>query len=378
MSAVPLYVIENFPPSIGGVETFNRALFSEIAERISTDDAPAGTILVGPEGRAWIQAEAPAIAAAFEIPAIEGGKRVLLAAAEARLRHAPPSVCCILRASKKLKPLLPLADRLGVPVAVYVHGRTSTFDRWPPAFWWRRRTQLHRARAVATNSEYMARELGRVGHPRSSVTVIPLGLAEQFRPQKDLRQSERNAHELGDAPLLVTVSRLVGAKGHARLLRVFPRLRELHPNLRWWIVGDGPSRDELTAAIEASGAKDAIWLRGAMPDPRPALAAADLFVLLAEEEAFGLAALEAQAMGVPAIVLSGSGPEEIVLTESETETGAVLPPDDEQITRQMLEWLGDRERREMAGERASAHAQRFTWAQTTDQFLAWLRGATAP
>ncbi len=373
----PLFVIENFAPSVGGVETFNREVLGTLAARMIASKNDGGTLLVGPKSRAWIRAEAPEIARAFEIPEIPEGRDALLQATLERIAVAPPRVIAVMRASKRLRSIFQKARRAGVPVVVYVHGRTSTFDRWPPRFWWRQRTQLHRAARVATNSDWMARNLETVGHARSGIDVIPLGIdTERFAPDPVLRAAERNASALGTAPLLVTVSRLVGAKGHQRVIEALPTLLETFPDLRWWIVGDGPSRGEIEAAIANAGVAHAVTLRGSLPDPRGPLAAADLFVLLAENEAFGLAALEAEAMGVPAIVLAGSGPEEIVRSGKEGETGAVLPVDRDAIARGLIEWIGDPERRRRAGIAARRLALDYTWEQTTDRFLALLEAVS--
>ena len=371
LTAPPLLVVENFAPSVGGVETFNRALLSAWADRVDAGSDRAGTILIAPESRAWIEREAPAIARAFTIPELPTGRTALLDAALAQIAsNEPPSAVAILRASKRLSPILVKAQRAGIPSVVYVHGRTSTFDRWPPRFWWRKRTQMHRATRVATNSEWMAKNLEKVGHPRAQVDVIPLGIdPERFSPDPVRRAWERDSASLGDAPLLVTVSRLVGAKGHGRVLEAVHALLPEFPNLRWWIVGDGPSRAELEEMIETAGVEHAVKLLGSLPDPTGPLSAADLFVLLAEDEAFGLAALEAEAMGVPALVLAGSGLEEIV---RDGVTGSVLPRDPVAIREGLRAWIEDRARREKAGTAARTLAAGYTWERTTDRFISLL------
>jgi len=226
---------------------------------------------------------------------------------------------------------------------------------------------LHLAARVATNSEYMARNLVSVGHLRREIEVIPLGIdGERFSPNADWRAQEREKASIGESPLIVTVSRLVGAKGHRKVIDVFPMLLEKFPDLKWWIVGDGPSRPEIESAIDRAGIADAVSLCGTLPDPRGALAAADLFVLLAEQEAFGLSALEAQAMGVPALVLAGSGLEEIV---DSGVTGEVIQSGRGAILQSLAAWIEHGELRSQAGKNAQNLARKYTWERTTDQFL---------
>ncbi len=366
-TACPLFIVENFPPSVGGVESFNTSVLGEIATRTIGDRAKGGTLLLPPESRSWIFEEAPQLASAFDIPEVASGKQGLLEATLALIDTDPPPVIVIMRASKRLRPVLVAAHRTGIPVVTYVHGRTSTFDRWPRRFWWRKRTGLHLAARVATNSEYMARNLVSVGHLRREIEVIPLGIdGERFSPNADWRAQERENASIGESPLIVTVSRLVGAKGHRKVIDVFPALLEKFPDLKWWIVGDGPSRSEIESAIDRAGIADAVSMYGTLPDPRRALAAADLFVLLAEQEAFGLAALEAQAMGIPALVLEGSGLEEIV--ESGV-SGEVIGSDQDAILKSLVAWLENGELRREAQKSAQTLARQYTWKRTTDQFL---------
>src|SRR5579872_824419 len=91
------------------------------------------------------------------------------------------------------------------------------------------------------------------------------------------------------------------------------------------IVGDGPARIEVERAFAPLG--DRVTYAGALDaagvDAR--LAAADLFVWPAINEAFGLALLEAQASGLPAVAGASGGVADIVAPEV---TGRLVPPGD--------------------------------------------------
>jgi glycosyltransferase involved in cell wall biosynthesis len=91
------------------------------------------------------------------------------------------------------------------------------------------------------------------------------------------------------------------------------------------VVGDGPARGEVEAALAALG--DRVEWRGALPAPAVAerLAAADLCVWPAINEAFGMAMLEAQASGVPVVAGASGGVAGIVRSG---ETGLLVPPGD--------------------------------------------------
>ena len=85
------------------------------------------------------------------------------------------------------------------------------------------------------------------------------------------------------------------------------------------IVGDGGERARLTAdGVRCMGRLDHDALR-------EVLRASDVFVHAAGDAAFGLAVAEAQAVGLPAIVMAHSGPAELV---EDGRTGYVVSPDD--------------------------------------------------
>src|SRR5579864_3474188 len=91
------------------------------------------------------------------------------------------------------------------------------------------------------------------------------------------------------------------------------------------IVGDGPARAEVEGALAPLGSR--IRYRGALDDAAiaAALAAADLFVWPAVNEAFGMALLEAQASGVAVVAGASGGVAGIVAAG---ETGLLAPPGD--------------------------------------------------
>jgi len=91
------------------------------------------------------------------------------------------------------------------------------------------------------------------------------------------------------------------------------------------IVGDGAARDVVEAALAGLGAR--VRHLGALDETAiaAALAAADLFVWPAVNEAFGMALLEAQASGLPVVAGASGGVAGIVVSGK---TGLLVPPGD--------------------------------------------------
>lgn len=93
------------------------------------------------------------------------------------------------------------------------------------------------------------------------------------------------------------------------------------------VVGDGPARDEVSAAFAALAPGRVAFLGRLPEDHLPHVyAAADIMAWPAVNEAFGMALLEAQATGLPVVAGGARGVPDIV---RDGETGLLTPPGDE-------------------------------------------------
>lgn len=127
------------------------------------------------------------------------------------------------------------------------------------------------------------------------------------------------------SPVVLAVGRLVAQKGIDLLLRAWVQVAAELPKARLHVVGDGPLRSELQCLAEELHINDSVEWLGETDDVARQYRDAALFVLPSRYEGMPLALLEAQAMGVPAVVFDcPTGPAEIVVSD----TGIVLPPMD--------------------------------------------------
>lgn len=114
---------------------------------------------------------------------------------------------------------------------------------------------------------------------------------------------------------LMHVGRLVPDKNHAHLLRVFAALKQMEANSELWLVGDGPLRQSLEALARDLGIHEDVRFFGPRAEIHDLLFMADVFVFPSFNEGLGLAAVEAQAAGLPA-VLASHLPKEVELLPS--------------------------------------------------------------
>ncbi len=219
------------------------------------------------------------------------------------------------------------AIEVGVPTAVTWH---CMLDRSRPLF----RALGHARRwreagaALSAVSRPAARRVEDVaGGP---VAVLHNGIdVASWRPDDGPEPSPRS----GTVPAQAEVSRSERESGEvvtvASAMRLVPRKRpnalvdiavETAPKLsggravRFEVFGDGPSRRDLEREIARRGVADDVALRGRMTrdELRAAYREADAYLSTTRLEAFGIAALEARAAGLPILALRGSGIEDFV------------------------------------------------------------------
>jgi len=139
------------------------------------------------------------------------------------------------------------------------------------------------------------------------ITVIPNAVGTL--PTTSATKARALREELlGDfaGPLLLSVGRLVPAKGLLHLVAAFDQVRRRHPAARLVVAGDGPQRQELEDEIGARGLDGAVRLLGFRTDVPALLSASDVFVSASVSEGSPVAVLEAMAHGLP-VVATGVG-----------------------------------------------------------------------
>ena len=209
------------------------------------------------------------------------------------------------------------ARRRGVPAVLTFHSLLRASARYLGA--------AHRALgasrwplAITGVSTVVARQ-ARGAAPGVAVEVLPNGVdvawwARTPRPAHGRRASARRAAERRGRELhLVCAMRLTRKKRPEALVRVTAALCDaLAPDgvrVRLTLAGEGPERPALERLVARLGLADVVRLPGwrTRTELRTLYHGADAFVLPTRDEAFGIAALEARAAGLPVIAWRGSG-----------------------------------------------------------------------
>lgn len=202
---------------------------------------------------------------------------------------------------------------------------------------------MARGDAVIANSEYTAALIAE-RHPfaaRRIVTVHRGVDLSRFAEDAGARgEALRRSWDVApDRPILLNVARLTAWKGQEVLIEALGRLAADAPALDAVCVlaGDDQGRtdyrDRLVRRAEALGVADRLRIVGHVDDVPGALAAASVGVQPSiEPEAFGRAAVEVQAAGLPVVVADLGAVRETVLAAPEADashrTGWRVPPGD--------------------------------------------------
>ncbi|MTP79570.1 glycosyltransferase [Turicibacter sanguinis] len=143
------------------------------------------------------------------------------------------------------------------------------------------------------------------GHIKHKVSVIenfisPKLINELANEIRDIKEINRISE---GSLIVVTVARLTKAKNLGIIIDAVKILKKKY-KIKWFIVGDGELRDELSNLIKMNGLNEEIILVGAQLNPYQFMKRADIYVQTSLWEGFGITVAEAKALNKPIIVSS--------------------------------------------------------------------------
>lgn len=231
------------------------------------------------------------------------------------------------------------------------------------------RAAARAADAVVCLSEAIATDLDPAGRLGDRLRVVHPGVALERFPL---------VPNPPGPPELVTLGAIVGWKRPDLALEAVAIAARLAPELRLTFVG-GPldeAGEQLLAALrrraERPDLAGRVTFTGALPDPRPALAAATALLHCSDREPFGLALVEALASGRPVVAPAAGGPVEIV----DATCGRLFTPGDaHDAARALVETIGAAKTGGLGPGPCRARAERFTLRGSRERWQAAARSA---
>ena len=114
-----------------------------------------------------------------------------------------------------------------------------------------------------------------------------------------------------DEKIFVTVCRLVKQKALDRLIKIHSKLIKNGYKHKFYIIGDGPEKENLKSLIEQENVKETFILLGKKENPYPYIKQADYFCLLSYFEGYGMVLEEAKILNKKIIITDTAARESI-------------------------------------------------------------------
>jgi len=256
--------------------------------------------------------------------------------------------------------------RYGIPVVAHYHTLYDCYLHYAPVLpqgvlrtllWWHLRRFYRCAQATIVPSYFACRYLQRHGVQSPAVEVIPTGV--EFHPLVVDRAKARARYGLPpESPILVYVGRLAREKNLKLLLEMLPLVHREVPDILLWLVGSGNAEEFLRKQVQQRGLSQTVRLQGRVLHEHisEVYAAADVFVFPSVTETQGLVLWEAQAHGLPCVVVNEGGAPESVRDGAD---GILVPNNAEAFAQAVIRLLWDETLRQQMGQSA-LHSPRWT------------------
>ncbi len=153
---------------------------------------------------------------------------------------------------------------------------------------------------LVCNTPGIARHVKAMGWPRGIAVISNFTSTEHVAPV------DRSVLDTPDGvPLISSLGRFVPRKGFDVVIHAVAKMDDAY----LWILGDGEQAANLRALARSLGVENRVRFAGWQADPRPYLAASDVFAMASSHEPLGNVVLEAWAQRVPVVSTRAEGPQ---------------------------------------------------------------------
>lgn len=227
------------------------------------------------------------------------------------------------------------------------------------------RSVLNRFDHVVAVSRFTALKIPHAA--RSKVSVINNGYNNRLFPSPEFPKR----YHPGKLSL-VTVGSVTERKGQLNVLNILPALREKFGKVEYHVIGLPVLENELLSKASQLGVIQEVIVHGVLQhyELLDMLNKSDIFMMLSENtsgnsvEGFGIAVLEANALGLPAVGSKGTGLEDSIC---DGYSGYLVNPHDPLNVCRAIENIC--ERYDEFSQNAIHHAQKFTWDNIGRKYL---------
>ena len=258
------------------------------------------------------------------------------------------------------------SEGIYVPFVTTLHGTDITLVGRSPSFEPVISYCLNESDAITAVSESLKQDTYEHFKTDREINVIP-NFVKCLGNLNDDNSAVRARYANEDELILCHISNFRKVKRVGDVLEVFARVNANKPG-KLLFVGDGPERYAMEQKCRDMDLCDRVIFLGKIRDTDQVLKISDLFLLPSETESFGLAALEAMAVGVPVISSNTGGIPEV---NNHGETGFLSNVGDlEDMANNALKILSSPDIMKGFKERALRRANEFSVESVLEQYVA--------
>jgi glycosyltransferase involved in cell wall biosynthesis len=219
---------------------------------------------------------------------------------------------------------------------------------------------LKNADCITCVSTHLINKVRKMGG--ENLLLIPNGVdLDRFRPTA---VDSSNILNFKNKSLLISVSRLTEKNGLEYLIKAIPAILNEVQNAHLLIIGGGPVENKLKDLVRQLNLENDVTFIGVIPhnDVQKYLSVSDVFIRASLDEGFGIAFIEAMAMGVPVIGTDVGGIPDIIQHGT---TGLLVKPcNPEMIATSVIRLHKDVQFKKTIITNAKNHVkERFDWSK---------------
>jgi N-acetyl-alpha-D-glucosaminyl L-malate synthase BshA len=196
-----------------------------------------------------------------------------------------------------------------IPMVTTLHGTDITLVGNHPFYKPAVSFSINHSDVVTSVSQDLKDETYRLFDIKREIFVIPNFI--EVNPDKIVGNPCKRSMMAPDNQKIIThISNFREVKRIPDVVKIFNEIQKKVP-ARLMMVGDGPEKAAAEQLVDALGLTDNVVFFGNSNEINEILCFSDLFLLPSQTESFGLAALEAMALGVPVISTKAGGLPEV-------------------------------------------------------------------
>lgn len=197
---------------------------------------------------------------------------------------------------------------------------------------------FRRGDLFTVNTNFTKHQVVNLGCDEGKIITLPVGFKiERFEFLK-------RRHTRGEAIKFLTIGRLVEKKGHEYAIRALAKVAQKHPNVVYYIAGDGPLKKRLESLVAELGLQENVVFLSEVREDEVIRLYHDCHIFLLpsitatdeDREGQALVLQEAQATGMPVLSTIHNGVPEGVL---DCKSGYLVPEKNIEALAERMEYL---------------------------------------